>query len=511
MKNRKISLILLVLLPAIAGCGRNIESELEDHIAAHANYDVNGFVLEKLEQNRVVMVADAGHGVRLYLQSVLGILNHWLDTNIISASSESPICPELILVLEADSLQVKGIVEYGYSNDPYDVLDIGLLGAPQFTTAKLEYYHDLAELRKRIDQYNQTCRDDRQLSLSLFGPERPIEMDNWSVEKREQFFVYERDEFSSQRLAEHLKRHPESKTLVFYGESHLERARIAKGIESEPVEGYYLAHYLTETFGDNGGVYVLGQIQAGVGGGSYCRLFAAPRRSYGLDNTVFPYEYHANDSGITAKDGWLVLFGQYAPSMPLYQIYSEALLEFIVHNLPDLADTTNEFDRCYLSAAAAYLEMVPDTSSQKPYRLNSPNVIETIRAWQQWADTARVRYVASIESLDLWDRMVDRLAEADPSEVRPYIHRLNYSLGPRYALDWGEDMPPPREVAQHYREHLRIWRKEIVVERLVHMLWVCTDEECKAAVAVLKKETGREFTTAKEWMVWWSEDGYRSL
>lgn len=503
-------LALLVLWIGVWGCSKqDTESELSDDIENHARFDLNDFVLEKLEQNRIVMVADAWHGRRLYLQSVIGILNYWLDANISDAASRGPRCPELILVLESDSLQVKDVEKYGVSHDPTDVLDIRHMGSTKFTTAKMEFYYDLGEIQKRVHEYNQTCGDDRRIKLSLFGPEKHLDLSNWSSAKREQFFVHERDEYSSQRLAAHLEQHPESKALVFYGEAHLERARLAKGIESEPAEGYFLAHYLTQTFGDNGGVYVLGQIQVGLGGGSFADLFAAPRMSYGLDNTVFPYEYHANDSGITAKDGWLVLFEQYAPSMPVYQIYSERLLRLVVHNLSEIADTANEFNRYYWGAVGAYLEMIPDSSSAKPYRLNSPRPDETIKAWQQWADTTDVGYVASIVSLDLWNRMVDRLSEADPSEVPYYIQRLNYSLGAQNALEWGENIPPPQDVAEQYREHLRIWRKEIVVERLVHMLWACTDEEREDAVAVLKKETGQEFKTAKEWMVWWSTDGFK--
>ncbi|MCP4685278.1 MAG: hypothetical protein GY867_07495, partial [bacterium] len=222
MKNCKGIFVGFALLIAISSCGeRDVEGELRDHIAENARYDVNQFVLEKLEQNRIVMLADAGHGVRLYLQSVIGILNHWLDTNIARAGSGDPICRNVILVLELDSLWVEAVEEYGESNDPDDVLYIGHLATEIFTTAKLEFYLDLGDLRRRIDEYNQSCSQDQPLNLSLFGPEKPIDMDNWSAEKREQFFVYERDEYSSQRLTAHLEQHPESRALVFYGNAHL--------------------------------------------------------------------------------------------------------------------------------------------------------------------------------------------------------------------------------------------------------------------------------------------------
>ena len=120
-------------------------------------------------------------------------------------------------------------------------------------------------------------------------------------------------------------------------------------------------------------------------------------------------------------------------------------------------------------------------------------------------------FVKSIETLDLWNRVIDRLAQADTSDVANYLRLLKWSLGQQNALEWGGKMLPPQEIAEHYRSYIQECRQRLVVEQLVHLLWVCSDKEREAAVAVLKNETGQEFKTAKDWMVWWSTVGYRSM
>ncbi len=39
----------------------------------------------------------------------------------------------------------------------------------------------------------------------------------------------------------------------------------------------------------------------------------------------------------------------------------------------------------------------------------------------------------------------------------------------------------------------------------MNLLWIATDEERAKALAVLKQETNLDYTTAKEWTVWFRE------
>ena len=503
-------LFLCLFLLGSEGCSnRDIESELSELVASSARYDVDNFVLEKLEQYRIVMMADEGHGERLYLQSVVSVLNNWLDANMKRADTDNPVCPDLIMVLEADSLQVKAMENYFASGDFRDVTELGHILAPQFTTAKLEFYQDLGKLSRRVEQYNQTRDRDRQIQLSFFGPEWPIDISNWSIAKREQFFLYERDEHSSQQLIDRLEQQPESKALVFYGRVHLERGLVTKSIEGKRVEGHYLAHYLTETFGD--GVCVLGQLAGRSVGGLYSGAFARPGKTYALDNTVFDYREDAYHLGVLSRDGWLVLFEDRSPSVSISQIHSSALVEFIVDNLSDIRDTSNEFYAGYWGGVNAYLELVPTSTPEPMDPKDTSHIVGAIEEWRQWCDTADMSFVRSIENLDLWNRVIDRLAQADTSKVANYLRLLKWSLGEHNALEWGDNMLPPQEIAEHYRSYIQEGRQRLVVEQLVHMLWVCSDKEREAAVAVLKNETGQEFKTAKDWMVWWSTVGYRSM
>lgn len=505
----QVLFLSLVLLGSTGCSDRDIEGELSELVASSARYDVENFVLEKLEQHRIVMLADGGHGERLYLQSVVSVLNNWLDANMQRSDTESPVCPDLIMVLEADSLHVKAMENYFISGDFRDVIELGHFVAPQFTTAKLEFYQDLGKLSRRVEQYNQTRDRDRQIRLSFFGPEWPIDISNWSIAKREQFFLYERDEYSSQQLIDRLEQQPESKALVFYGRAHLERGLVTKSIEGKRVEGHYLAHYLTETFGDD--VCVLGQLAGRSVGGLYSGAFGRPGKTYALDNTIFDYRENGYHFGVLSRDGWLVLFENRFPKVSISQIHSSALVEFMVDNLSDIRDTSNEFYAGYWGGVNAYLELVPTTTPEPMDPKDTSRIVGAIEEWRQWCDTADMNFVASLESLDLWNRVIDRLAEADTSEVANYLRLLRWSLGWHNALEWDNNMLPPQEIAEHYRSYILECRQRLVVEHLVHMLWACSDKEREAAVAVLKKETGQEYTTAKEWMVWWSTVGFRSM
>jgi hypothetical protein len=103
-------------------------------------------------------------------------------------------------------------------------------------------------LRHRVDAYNRNHSKSERISFDIFGPEKVIDLSNWTSEKRDHFFVYERDEYSSARVAELLDTIPDANaSFPFYDGAvyHFAAPRGRRHISmlfSENLVDYILGH-----------------------------------------------------------------------------------------------------------------------------------------------------------------------------------------------------------------------------------------------------------------------------
>lgn len=157
------------------------------------------------------------------MKTVTDFLNYWTDNleKGIKQDGNSEYPSRLYLVLEADSEMVAGIYRFIESGNPYEVIDPDLFMGYQFTTGMIEFYYDLGRICKRIELINKTVPANKRVSFRIFGPEKIIDISNWTTEKRDQYFLKERDEYSSRQVIDLLEKDPDAKALIFYGGSHL--------------------------------------------------------------------------------------------------------------------------------------------------------------------------------------------------------------------------------------------------------------------------------------------------
>ena len=111
------------------------EEDILTIIKEKANWNYSDFVLDKIKSNKIVMLADEGHGIGLYLQTVIEVLGDWTNTyETAFLKGETQGIPQrLFLVLENDSLVDKQLRRFFISGDLSEVVHPGGFWNYQFS------------------------------------------------------------------------------------------------------------------------------------------------------------------------------------------------------------------------------------------------------------------------------------------------------------------------------------------------------------------------------------------
>jgi hypothetical protein len=498
---RLTGITVLVLLSRSLFAQTERCSDLTTVIKQHAAWDPADFVLEKLRANRVVMVEDAGHGDPLYYKVIISSLNKWISKHEQwSFENQTRDLPKkLFLALEIDSIGVNRLKRYFQSGNGIETITPMNFWGDQFTTGTLEFYADLRTLRGRIDAYNHLHSGDNQISFDIIGPEKVLDLSNWTSEKRDNFFVFERDEYSSTRIKELLEAAPDAKILVYYGGAHLQRGSVPKEAGNVRASGHFLAHYLSESFGSRGGVYVCSQVDA-FQSGWLDEAVMKIGKTFAVDHSIFTGRPVNADAWIPPSDGAIYEFASPRKPTHISRVLSENLVDYILEHIDGYTDSTNEFYRgtvqtfFYYLCTAAVRDWNPST-----FR-NTDAVDSTIKAWKEWRKSTTLDIVGGLSSLEYFKRYVERIrSTADPVSTQ-YQRRLAQFIGFKV---WFHSGASPQVRADSTWRYILKYRKPIVIENLIHLLWVASKGENDKALAILKEETGENFTRAKEWSTWW--------
>jgi hypothetical protein len=133
-----------------------VEKSVSELIKTKCEYDLNKFILDKMTNNRIVMLADAGHGMHIYMQTVIDFLNYWIDeiqkNKKLHLTESFP--SRLYLIMEKDSVVINSIYRFFNDGNVYHVLQPDNLPGYQFTTTVLEFYDDLKKVKYRVDSIN---------------------------------------------------------------------------------------------------------------------------------------------------------------------------------------------------------------------------------------------------------------------------------------------------------------------------------------------------------------------
>jgi hypothetical protein len=493
--------VLAVLLPVSVPAQTDRHDDLTTFIQQHAVWDPAEFVLDKLRSNRIVMVADMTHGDPLYYKVIINSLNHWMSAWEQSSTESVPkdLPSKLFLFIEKDSVQVNSLKHYFQTGNPIDIIEPINYTEPQFTTGKLEFYDDLRTFRIRVDSFNR-IHAGRQISFDIVGPEQVIDVGTWTTEKRERFFISERDEYSSARIGDFLDHTPDAKALVYYGGAHLERGKVMKVRGNPKSMGRYLAQYLSERFASNGGVYTCSQFD-----------IAPPLlldqaimkigKTFAADNSIYAGVAVDRTTSFPPFDGAIYHFVRPRNVRPIFTVFSENLVDYIFDHIDSYTDSTREFYRMYLDAWLRYLSSVAIRDLRPLNHADGAAVDSTIKAWKDWRRGTKLNIVEDLSTLEFFKRILNHIKASDDKLSDQYQRNvLEPFIGFKVWFQYGAS---PQVRADSIWMFINKYRKQIVTENLIHLLWVASDSEKQKAMAILKKETGENFSTAKEWSSWW--------
>ena len=109
-------------------------------------------------------------------------------------------------------------------------------------------------------------------------------------------------------------------------------------------------------------------------------------------------------------------------------------------------------------------------------------------------------HLYNFASLRYFKRSLERVQKAEGRIGTQYEMQINQLTGFKV---WFQHGAPADERADSVWAFVQKYRKPIVIQNLIPILWVGTRSEIEQALAVLREETGLGFKTAKEWASWW--------
>src|SRR5208283_3970622 len=487
IRRNRFSLMRLILVGMLASTLLAVSisaqterrSDLTALIRQHAVWDPAEFILDKLKTNRIVMIADAGHGDPLYYRVVINSLNNWISKNEQETKNQSKDLPsKLFLFLEFDSTRANAMKRYFQSGNPIETIEPMNFWGDQFTTGTLEFYYDLRVLRRRIDAYNRERNADAQISFDIIGPEKEIDLSNWTTEKRDRFFLYERDEYSSKRIKELIEAAPDAKALIFYGGAHLQRGDVLKQAQNKKSMGYFLANYLSESFGSRGGVYTCGQVD--VTASSWLdESVVKINKTFAVDQSVFTGVPIEGNASFPPYDGCIYHFASPRNARQLSAILSESFVDYILDHIDLFKDSTKEFYRGTLDTWLYYLSTVAVVDWYPLDHGNAHAVDSTINAWKEWRKSTKLDIVEDLSSLRYFKRCDDLIRSSTQKQSTWHQIQLEKLVGFKV---WFGNGASQQVRADSIWMYINKYRKPIVVENLIQLLWVASKSENEKAV-----------------------------
>ena len=471
-------------------------------IKQHAVWSPGEFILGKIKANRIVMVADAGHGDPLYSRTVINSVNDWISEWAQAGSNKSPegLPSKLFLVLEMDSLQASGLRQYFGNGDPLQTLIPFSFVGYQFTTGVLEFYDGLRLIRHRVDAFNENRPSGAQIFFDIVGPEKLIDPSEWTPAKRDSFFVYGRDEYSSSRIKDLLGKTPDAKALIYYGGAHLAPGKTQK-LEGKPQSmGYYMAHYLKQDFDTSGGVYICEQFDAQGDSRYFDTGVLEIGKTFAIDGSVFRGAAVDPNAYVPWQGGAIFHFELPRKTRRISMLYSENLVDYVLKNVDFYRNVSIEYSRWVLESWLFYLSSVAVVPSARLNYSDSAVVDSVIGAWKRWRKSTSLDMVGGIASLEYFKKYVDLMRKtADPESIQNE-KLLSALVGFRVWFPTGTSQQVHADSMWSY---INKYRRSIVVTNLVDLLWIASKSETEKAISILTKETGMNFKTPEEWTSWW--------
>lgn len=490
-----IALMLSILL---SGCGGTDNPEkLKETIVSKCDYEISDFILDKMVNNRIVMIGESKHGQYLYMKTISDILNLWITT--IENEGTRNIPTKLCLVLEMDSTYSKHLNKFIHTGNYRDMLDLRLFTTTEITMGNILFYNDLRNISKRVNEYNEK-RSDNSVQLEIIGPEKNWDLTNWSFKEANDYFIYQRDINIKNNIDAYVDSHPNHRILIYYGNAHLTSDKVMKSVRGVSGESYYLGHYLQSEYANDGGFYRICQANPSASHGSLDGILVGPDANYIIENRYFKHSEDFRKIVHSDGDASVIYISQPYRFKPLCTVFSENNTKFLIENLDSLKNLSFDFQQLIWGNVLNYLYIISGNELLGSIKYRDKNVLDTVIInWKGWYENSDHDNVAEIEDLSIWNRLIDNLKNSPPERVRRTEALLAIAL----------DMEPlnqtklsAEERAEGYRKYINDNRKIIVIDNLIPLLIIGTDQEHEKALAALKKETGQDYDNYRDLVEW---------
>jgi len=492
--------LLIVILGSMTLSQMQREGDILTIIKEKANFSYPDFVLEKIKSNRIVMLADEGHGSGLYMQTLIDVLHNWVNMYEAAYSKGEirGIPRRLFLVIEQDSIFDQQLRKYFISGDLSNVINPKGFWNYQFSNATLEFLTDLRLLRLHIDSLNSERLKNAPLQFDILCPEKTLNDPNWTVEKRDKYFTYERDEYSSAKVIKLLEDQRDAHALIFYGSAHLFLGEQPKPPEKPIGKGYYLAHYLQKQFREQGGLYICDQIS--IPQTQWLdNAIKKIDRSFAIDDSCWQDIPITLQKGFPNFDGAIFLTSAPDPSWHMSRFLSETMIDLILQHIDKCTNTKNEFQRSNLYSWFQYLSTFTDKDYSSLNVDDSLAIAIAIKEIKQWRQSNKIDVVSDIVDLSIWKRLVDRIRNNPDPKSTWYQMILGDYIG---FVVWYQNGASPQVRSNAVWKYIERYKKYIIIDNLISVLWIGTVKEKEKALVVLKQESGQNFQTPKDWAHW---------
>ena len=479
-----------------------LEKDLKSLIKEKSQLDINYFILNKVSNNRIVMIADEGHGNYIFMRTITNFLNYWIK-KFQKDNQTKNIPRKLYLILERDSSQINSIYRYFSNNNPYELLNPEFIYGYQFTSGVIEFFYDLRKISCLVDSINENLSKDNKISLKLLGPEKVIDLNNWSTEKRDKYFINERDEYSSSQIINQLEKDTAYRAIIFYGGAHLQTIKTRKEQNSQE-QGYFIGHYLLQHFKNKGGYYSIDQVSSTVNEW-FNQCYKCSQHNYVIENSIFDGCVIPNNMQPRFTDASIILFDKNIKQPHISQIWSKNLIDCFLNNTDKYVNFKSEFNKGIISSWIYYLTNISGNEIDNVDYNDSSTVAKTIFKWKTWRDNLKTNIAEEIINQNIIKRNIRLFENSEFPIASRYEYELDRML---HAKLWYGQGASPSIRAKKYYNYIKIYSRPLIAENLISLLWVGTKDEKTKAIEYLKSTFSLNFNSAKEWMEWWRSSEY---
>ena len=450
---------------------------------------VNRRLLKELQARKIVMLADFGHEFPMPYQTIVSLLEKWVD----ELEQGKNHFRRLTIVLERDESDQQSLQKFFIAGNPEFLFNVV---PPRASIESFEFFWDLRTIRKRITSINARSPKQPRVDLDILGAEDFGEASRenlWKASERDGllWFVNQRDVLSAERIRKYLETHSGRKMLVFYGGAHLQQGLVEKDLlgilTREEAMGFYLVSYLKKFFGE-GSVLSVSQFPASVWDiqkeprktAKEADLFLSPsslrkRPEYEFDPNLY-------DACIKRTD-------RFTPPHALGKIFSKRVIEWLIRNLEELEPLKDGF-----LGARDHRKTKEDLTfiTQKDFT--------SAGEWRKWWNRSDFDPCRRLDLPEFANQMFPLCADA-----------IMHGHTENKLQELGVELPSTSPIGKSWQKD--IWPevlKQIKLYNYIGLNLIGTPDEQRIAKAYLIKETGKDFSNPASYVKWWRKSVYRT-